>query len=258
MVDDLIARALDVNQDNLALGNEVFERAGARFVRNLAEPLVYDANHIDTVTARTPEEIRALLNAMHDAYAHSGTLIVHTDQRTSPEFEAALLLEGFVHNSDALVSLLEGPLTRQVTGVDIRLVATEAQWSDFTRVHALAWGDNAHIAEVAEAMMRTMRAKQPPTRYWAAYVGDELVGGLNAWEGTAGVGQVETMFTHPDYRHRGIATALLGHCVEDARAHGCGPVVIVSSPDDTPKQMYADLGWRPMAVKRQWHKPRTS
>lgn len=66
------------------------------------------------------------------------------------------------------------------------------------------------------------------------------------------------MFVQPDYQHRGIATALLTHCVDDARAHGANEVVIVASPDDTPKQMYADLGWRPVALKRQWHKPRTS
>lgn len=66
-IDDFVARALETNQDNLALGNEVFERAGARFVRNVAEPLIYDANHIDTVRARMPEKIRALLDALHEA-----------------------------------------------------------------------------------------------------------------------------------------------------------------------------------------------
>jgi GNAT superfamily N-acetyltransferase len=101
-------------------------------------------------------------------------------------------------------------------------------------------------------------SKQPPTRYWGAYVDDALVGGLNAWEGSNGVGQVETMFVHPDFQHRGIATTLLAHCVDDCRAHGANEVVIVSIPNDTPKQMYADLGFRPVAIKRQWHKPRTS
>ena len=257
-VNDLVARALGTNQDNLALGNEVFERASARFVRNVAEPLVYDANHIDTVTARTPEEIRVLLDALHEAYAHCETLIVHTDARTPPEFEAAMVLDGFKHVSDGLVMLLDGPLARRGSGVDIRLVTDDAQWREFMRVHTLAWGEHGWPPDVEAAMARTMWGKQPPTRYWGAYVDDALVGGLNAWEGTNGVGQVETMFVHPDYQHRGIATALLTHCVDDCRAHGANEVVIVSVPDDTPKQMYADLGWRPVALKRQWHKPRTS
>ncbi len=62
------------------------------------------------------------------------------------------------------------------------------------------------------------------------------------------------MFTHPDFRHRGLATALIDHCVADRRAHGAGPVVIVADPTDTPKRMYAALGFRPVAIKRSWRK----
>lgn len=183
---------------------------------------------------------------------------MHTDARTPPEFEATMVQAGFTYVGDGLVMLLEGPLTRRGPDVDIRSVTSEEQWQAFALAHTLAWGENAHVSGVATAMMRTMRAKQPPTRYWGAYLDGQLVGGLNAWEGTNGVGQVETMFVHPDYQHRGIATALLNHCVDDARAHGANEVVIVGAPDDTPKQIYAELGWRPIALKRQWHKPRTS
>jgi predicted GNAT family acetyltransferase len=73
---------------------------------------------------------------------------------------------------------------------------------------------------------------------------------LNSWEGENGVGQVEDLFTHPEYRHQGLATALLAHCVTDARAHGAGPVIIGCEPNDTPKHMYAAMGWRPLYVVR--------
>jgi predicted GNAT family acetyltransferase len=65
---------------------------------------------------------------------------------------------------------------------------------------------------------------------------------------------VENLFTHPDHRHRGIATALIHHCVADARAHGSRPVVIVCDPNDTPKNMYGALGFRPVAIKRAYWK----
>jgi GNAT superfamily N-acetyltransferase len=61
---------------------------------------------------------------------------------------------------------------------------------------------------------------------------------------------VEDLFTHPDYRHRGLATALIAHCVADARARGAGPVVIGADPHDTPRQMYAALGFRPLFLSR--------
>lgn len=63
---------------------------------------------------------------------------------------------------------------------------------------------------------------------------------------------VEDLFTHPDYRHRGIATALIARGVADARARGAGPVIIGADPTDTPMRMYAALGFRPIIVVRHY------
>jgi predicted GNAT family acetyltransferase len=91
-------------------------------------------------------------------------------------------------------------------------------------------------------------------RSWLAYEGSRAVAYFSSWGGIDGVGQVENLFTHPDCRHRGYATALIHHCVADARKHGAGPVVIVCDPNDTPKNMYAAMGFRPVAVKRAYWK----
>ena len=48
--------------------------------------------------------------------------------------------------------------------------------------------------------------------------------------------------------------ALIHRCVADARERGAGPIVIVAGPDDTPKNMYAALGFRPVAVTRHYWK----
>ena len=47
---------------------------------------------------------------------------------------------------------------------------------------------------VGLAMAQSHRAKSPPVRHWLAYDGGEARGYFNAWEGTAGVGQVENLF----------------------------------------------------------------
>jgi GNAT superfamily N-acetyltransferase len=130
-------------------------------------------------------------------------------------------------------------------------------WKAFAALHALDWaGDGRDVArrepEAEAPMVATMRAKSPPVRYWLGYIDGVPRGYLTSWEGTAGVGQVETLFVHPHVRHRGLATALLHHCVQDCRALGAGPVVIAAAADDTPKQMYAAMGWRAVAVKREY------
>jgi predicted GNAT family acetyltransferase len=77
---------------------------------------------------------------------------------------------------------------------------------------------------------------------------------LSSWPGENGVGQVEDLFTHPDYRHRGLATTLIAHGVADARARGAGPVLIIADPSDTPQQMYSAMGFRPLFISRSQYR----
>ena len=77
---------------------------------------------------------------------------------------------------------------------------------------------------------------------------DQPAGFFNAWEGVDGMGQVEDLFVLPEYRKRGIATALIHHCVAESRRRGAKEVLIVADPDDTPKNIYARMGFRPVAV----------
>jgi predicted GNAT family acetyltransferase len=106
-------------------------------------------------------------------------------------------------------------------------------------------------------MLGTHRAKQPPVQYWLAYLKGRPVAYFNSWQGVEGVGQVEDLFTHPDSRHQSLATALIHHCVADCRRKGAGPVVIVADPADTPKQIYAALGFRPVTVYSHYFKKLT-
>lgn len=73
-----------------------------------------------------------------------------------------------------------------------------------------------------------------------------------SWAGVDGVGQVDDLFTHPDFRRRGLASALIHRCVADCREHGAKAVVIVADPADTPRRMYAAMGFRPVAIKREY------
>ena len=95
------------------------------------------------------------------------------------------------------------------------------------------------------------RLKTPPDRKWLAYVDGAARGMASVWD-VDGMGQVEDVFVEPAYRHRGIATALIHHCVADCRARGAGAVVIVADAADTPQTMYAAMGFRPVATKRRY------
>lgn len=254
---NLARRALAVNQANLALGHEVFPADGASFVRDLRFPRVYDANHIADVTAATPDEIERLLARADVEFAHCAHRRYHSDFTTPPEFETRLLFAGYAVTL-SLVMVLEGDLRGTPNPCDIRPVNSDAAWEAFFALNKHDWDEHtvrtgaSRDESVGQDLARTQVLKTPPVRYWLAYADGEARGYFNSWQGADGVGQVENLFVQAEYRHRGLATALIHHCVGDARAHGAGPVVIVADASDTPREMYAAMGFRPVAVKREY------
>lgn len=254
---DLARRALAVNQALLALGNEVLQADGAVFVRNRSLPAVRDANHVVHVTASTPEEIDRLLARVEREFAHLSYRRFNVDFSTPPAFEARLAHEGY-RCGDYLVMVLDGEPTGEAQPHDIRLVESEADWQAYAALHELDWREyidrlgRQEESWTANEMFRNRRIKSPPVRYWLACMDGRPAAYLASWQGIDGVGQVEDLFTHAEYRHRGLATALIRHGVADCRAHGAGPVVIVADPMDTPKMMYWALGFRPLAILRSY------
>ena len=73
---------------------------------------------------------------------------------------------------------------------------------------------------------------------WLAVDGEKIVGtsGMSFVEKppyysnpTGKIGLLSSMYTHPDYRRKGIARALLDRVVAEARKAGCGAVWITAS-----------------------------
>jgi len=156
--------------------------------------------------------------------------------------------------------LLEGELATDVKPCDIRPVTDDAGWGAYAALHDVDWRDYVQRLGrpegvwTARAMVRSRRSKSPPLNYCLAYVDGEPRAYCASWAGVGGVGQVDDLFTHHDFRQRGLATALIHHCVADCREHEASAVVIVAGPADTPKQMYAAMGFRPVALTRHYWK----
>jgi GNAT superfamily N-acetyltransferase len=250
---ELTARALDVDAANLALGHESFQAEGAAFVRNRIYPSIYDANHVTHVTASTPIEIDRLLARVEQEYDGIDHRQFDVDFRTPPSFIAPLALEGY-ERRDALLMLLEGDLAGSKPESQIRPLESEEDWREYGALKQLDWREHeqrikkAPEPEVGAALFAVARLKQPPVQYWFACLDGRPLAYFNSWAGLDGVGQVEDLFAHPDFRHRGLATALIHHCVADCRGKGAGPVIIAADPADTPKNIYAAMGFRPIAV----------
>jgi ribosomal protein S18 acetylase RimI-like enzyme len=255
---------MEVNWQNLALGHEVSRVDGATFVRNRVLPDIYDANFVFDITVSEPAEIDRLLALAISEYAQTPKLTFRLDPFTPPAFEARLALEGY-ERSEAIVLLLDGLLPRPLGHFQILPIDDDAGWMAYEQLKRLDW--SAHAAQmngdpndtaIPHGLATSARLKCPPVQYVLAYEDGHAVGHCSAWAGLEAVGQVEDLFVHEAYRHRGIGTAMLQHCVDAARSQGAGPIVIVVETTNTAKEMYVALGWRPVALCRQYSKTMTA
>jgi ribosomal protein S18 acetylase RimI-like enzyme len=253
--DELVARVFESTTSYFALGNEVIDGPLACFVRNVDAPDVYDANHATRVRASTPKEIDALLERADEVLTASGHRQFIVDPATSPTFEARLALDGYGRR-DELVMLLEGELVGAppTASMSIRRVESDDDWASVERLMRINHEREQLTTDVTRQLVSTKRFKGPALAFWLAAVKRTDCGYFSSWPGANGIGKVEDLFTHPDVRHRGVATALIRHSVDDARARGAKGVSISARVDDTPKDMYAAMGFRPLCVIRSWLK----
>jgi len=260
-MESTVARALDTNRANLRLGNSSEVTGSATFVTSTDSPDIYDANHVTDIRASSAAEIDGVLEDAERAYQHTGHRRFDVDFRTPPEFIARLVLDGGYTRDDTLFLILDADLIGDATPHDIRPLGPDSDWEAMWELLLVDWHEHSArtgrpaVGEgVTRQMWRAKRRKQPPTQYWLAYVKGRPVGYFNSWEGVNGVGQVEDLFVLPDFRHRGVATALIHHCVSESRKGGAGPIVIAADPGDTPKNMYAGMGFRPVASSQGYLK----
>jgi GNAT superfamily N-acetyltransferase len=244
------------------LGNDVVDEGDVRWVRNAACGQIYDANHGTAVRTATPDAIDAALRRADDLYADLGHRTFKLDPFTPTAFEARLLLDDYEQETEVQL-LLAGDLRADPPPVAIRPVLDPADWASLARLTRRDHEEEAakesrppYDMSVSTAMVATKRAKAPALQFFLATVDDEDCAFFSSWPGPAGsdVGKVEDLFTVPEHRHKGVATALIAHAVADARARGAGPVLIGAVPTDTPKAMYAAMGFDPVCAVRSYTK----
>ena len=240
----------------LALGHEVFDVDGARFVRDGRLPDLWEANRISTVTAETPAAIDRLMARAEREYDGFGHRRFDVDVTAPPGVEARLLFEGY-RAHDFIVMMLEGQWSGRAVAADIRPCADEPAWAAYGALKREDWRESARrlgLSEgsVGDQMVEGHRRRCPPARYWLAWADGAPRGFISSWEGMDGLGQVEDLFVHPEFRGRGLAAALIRHGVAECRRAGASGVVIVADGDDTPRLAYARMGFRPVAATRAY------
>src|SRR5262249_23121969 len=220
-------------------------------------PIIHDLNHVANVRAADPAAIDALMARIEVEFAGYRHRQIVLDTDTPNEFEARLVLERYDDVEGSLLILLARELRGSARAEPLRPITTEADWTAYARLKRLDWAERAarlglgSLPEVGEGLIATYRAKVPPLRYWLALVDGEPRGFFSSWEGPDGLRQGGDLFLGRGYRHRRLATSPIPQAVAGCRPPGAGPIAIIADFTDTPKTMYAAMGFRPVVVQRK-------
>jgi GNAT superfamily N-acetyltransferase len=91
----------------------------------------------------------------------------------------------------------------------------------------------------------------PSLRYYVVACRDQVVSSCNLTivpnltRGARPFGVIENVVTHPDYRRRGFAQAVLEYALDDAWRSGCYKVMLLSSADrDVAHILYEKVGFK--------------
>jgi predicted GNAT family acetyltransferase len=150
-----------------------------------------------------------------------------------------------VHGSEPPV----GPKTVRVEEVEREAVDPLRE----TIIRAEPWGDDD---EVVRQLLRSSElvAKAGRGRQFAVLVDGKPVSAADLYS-DGRTAQIEDVATVPDYRGRGLATAVVLQALNEAARAGHEFVFLIADDTDWPKELYAKLGFEPVGRKFAFLRP---
>lgn len=241
-----------------ALGHASAPARHCRLVTDPAHPEVWSANHASGVRAAASDAIEETLADIEAAFAHSPYRVVDADAFTPPSFLARLALDGWQEQPAVILMTLEGALAPvRAPPLALGAVETAEDWTELRRLHDLDLSEGArtgaaHSAAVAEGLYQGMRKKADAGRIFLARLDGRACAYAMALPAPGGFGLIDDVFTDPEFRRRGVASALIAHGVAYLRDAGRKITFLTALASDRPKMLYARLGFRPDMLARRW------
>lgn len=234
-------------------GHAAIDVDGVTVVATPAHPDTWDANW---VAAGPGVSAAAVFAVLERHFAGAPWHVVQVDSLSEPEIEASLALAGFQAQS----TLIEMATAAVGAPHPLPAIATalvdEGNWSAFAHLvdadHREGKRTGGHDERVAAGLLEGMRRRMGPCRYWLLYESDEPIGyGMTA-RCPNGLGLIENLFTLPMHRGRGLMSAFIVDAAQRLLHGGSDAVFLDAHAHDTPKRLYARLGFEPVAMARTW------
>lgn len=217
-----------------ACADAVLDAPFGRVLSTPSLPLVFSLNEADVL--RPGADAAAIRAALPDVPRASALVVPESDHdRLTQE------LAGWEVEHELTMVLADPPAPPppgRVREADpVAIDALQRQWltDDFAE-------QGPEAVDQLMAYMGRQRAARP-TRAFVSPDGDAMT---LLWS-DGETAQLEDVYTRPDARGRGHARALVSHCAALAASEGHATVFIVADALDSPKELYAKLGFAGVA-----------
>ncbi|MEM7016405.1 MAG: GNAT family N-acetyltransferase [Pseudomonadota bacterium] len=250
-VRELTKLACEVYAFHGQLGLERVDLTHCSIIRDAQNPNVWSSNFIFNITAQSADEVDALMQDVDQICADLPYRHFIIDPFTPSAVSAYLALNDYETHATTVQMVLTDDVPETTNTVSMVAVDTDETWGI---LYGLVRQDHQEGARtqgkqldesVTKGIIDGYRSKSGPCQFFLAMIDDQPCAYGSGINCPNGMGMVEDLFTLPEYRGRGIASAIIAHCVQFCRNRGAGPILIGSHANEPPKYLYHRLGFQP-------------
>ncbi len=257
---DLLRACLEFERTWAETGATVRPTAYGATIRNDRFPRVYLAN-LAWVHRMPPGGVNAILEDLDAAFEGSAIRhrnVLFEDAQVAFENQETFAARGFRPLAELAMARVGLPACITNPDVQIREVGPEAPEDDYRRLRMRVFEGLEYDAEEVRQVYGIARDHDAAlgVRAFVGYVGSTPAATISLWPRGrfACIGDVATM---PEFRNRGIGRTLVFEISKRALMAGCEYSVLFTDPFESPREMYATLGYQPVGEVRSFLKVST-
>jgi len=238
-------------------GSSVSDLGDHLVVRTPSNPAYHWGNFI-LVLAEAADAARwlAAFRAAHPDARHVaiGLDVAEVDEGLRGAY-AGLVLELDVSQVLAAPSLNASSLSAPPRQIECRALATDDEWAQMLEVtlvtHEITDPVEVEFATRKQAELRRLVADGHGA-WFGAFVDGRVCGSLGVLTDGSGLGRYQSVETHPSFRRRGLARAMITTAGEHMRREfGVTELVIVADPEYHAISLYRSVGFAPVEIQVQ-------